>query len=406
MEEIKIYVREDYSGLSEILAEEKEVFLIYDRNVEWAARDILAQFGPAESGAAMTVAEDITTGAGTNRTAMTVAEGITAGAGKIRAAMAIDASEAVKNMDTVLSICRFLLENNADRGALVLSLGGGVTTDMAGFAALIYKRGVRYANLPTTLLSQVDAGIGGKTGVNLDGYKNILGCIHQPEFVYTADYTLKTLPEEEYRSGLAEMLKTFIIADAPHYRRAMGFIRGGRILEDWTGKAVGDSVAAGQNGGSSALPCVDCELIQAAGRIKCGIVERDEFETGERRVLNLGHTIGHAIEWWQVQDGVAAERQYSHGEAVAIGAIMAAKLSEALGVCEKGLAAQLEADFRSAGLPTVCPVPLGMLAKAVSRDKKAEGDSVHFVLIKEIGQVEVRLMPVERIIHLLEISEI
>lgn len=363
MEGLDIYVREDFSGLGALIKDERQIFLVYDRNVAWAAEEV------------------------------------TAAVGNITAAMAIDASETLKTMDTVLSICRFLLDHNADRQALVLSLGGGITTDMAGFAALIYKRGIRYANLPTTLLSQVDAGIGGKTGVNLDGYKNILGRIHQPEFVYIARNTLNTLPDAEYRSGLAEMLKTFIIADAPHYRRAMGFVRGGRLLEDWNGNAISDS----EHDGTPAMQkWVDTELITAAARIKCGIVERDEFETGERRVLNLGHTVGHAIEWWQAQPGSNAGHQYSHGEAVAIGTIAAAKLSEALGVCEKGLAAQLEADFRSAGLPTVCPVPLGMLAKAVSRDKKAEGDSVHFVLIKEIGQVEVRLMPVDDIIHLVE----
>lgn len=383
MDGIQLYVREDFTGLGDVLAGENEVFLVYDRNVEWAAQDILGQLS------------------------------------QIRATMAIEASEACKTMDTVLSICRFLLENNADRRALVLALGGGVTTDMAGFAALIYKRGVRYANLPTTLLSQVDAGIGGKTGVNLDGYKNILGRIQQPEFVYAAQYTLRTLPDEEYRSGLAEMLKTFIIADAPHFRRAMGFVRGGRLLEDWDGRPVdvdGRECAAArredwaggpvnEGDGRRTARWVDCELITAAARIKIGIVERDEFETGERRVLNLGHTVGHAIEWWQAEEKSAGKR-YSHGEAVAIGTVMAAKLSEALGVCEKGLAAQLEKDFEDAGLPTKCPVPLGVIENAIRRDKKAEGDSVHYVLIKEIGRVEVRLMPVESIIHYLEIASI
>ncbi len=352
-----LYARDDFSGLKDLLAAEKEVFLVYDRNVGRAADDIRSRVN-------------------------------------IRAAMAIDTSEAVKTMDTVLSICRFLMENNADRSALVLSLGGGITTDMTGFAALIYKRGVRYANLPTTLLSQVDAGIGGKTGVNFDGYKNILGRIQQPEFVYCALNTLDTLPDADYRSGLAEMLKTFIIADAPHYRRAMSFIRGGRLLEDWNGNVI--KSAPDQR--------VDRELIQAAAQVKCGVVERDEFETGERRVLNLGHTIGHAVEWWQAE--VAAERQYSHGEAVAIGVIQAAKISEALGVCEKGLAAQLKADFEAAGLPTECPAPLNAIEKAIRRDKKAEGASVHFVLIKEIGKVEVRFMPVEDIIHFLDIASI
>ena len=187
---INLYVRDDFSLLPELLRDEGEVYLVYDRNVTWAAERIL-------------------------------------GLCALQGAMAVEASEAAKNLGTVTDICRFLLDAGADRKALVLALGGGITTDMAGFAACIYKRGVRFATLPTTLLAQVDAGIGGKTGVNLDGYKNILGVIRQPEFVYIAGNTLETLPEREFRSGVAEMLKTFIISDAPHYRRALQLLRSG-----------------------------------------------------------------------------------------------------------------------------------------------------------------------------------
>ncbi len=341
MEEIRLYVREDFSDLPGLLREENEVYLVYDRNVSWAAERI---------------------------------RGLCA----LRGAMAVDASEAAKNLGTVTDICRFLLDSGADRKALVLALGGGITTDMAGFAACIYKRGVRFATLPTTLLAQVDAGIGGKTGVNLDGYKNILGVIRQPEFVYIAGNTLETLPERELRSGVAEMLKTFIISDAPHYRRALQLLRSG------------------------ARP--DAELIRAAAFIKCGVVERDEFETGERRVLNLGHTVGHAVEWWQAVSEVTLRA--SHGEAVAIGLVQAARLSEALGVCRRGLAAQLEADLASVGLPTACPVPVAGLREAIAKDKKADGGSVHFVLIRDIGKVEVRLLPVDTIIQLLETANL
>ncbi len=341
MEEIRLYVREDFSDLPGLLREENEVYLVYDRNVSWAAERI---------------------------------RGLCA----LRGAMAVDASESAKNLGTVTDICRFLLDSGADRKALVLALGGGITTDMAGFAAYIYKRGVRFATLPTTLLAQVDAGIGGKTGVNLDGYKNILGVIRQPEFVYIAGNTLETLPERELRSGVAEMLKTFIISDAPHYRRALQLLRSG------------------------VRP--DAELIRAAASIKCGVVERDEFETGERRVLNLGHTVGHAVEWWQAVSEVTLRA--SHGEAVAIGIVQAARLSEALGVCRRGLAAQLEADLASVGLPTACPVSPSQMREAIAKDKKADGGSVHFVLINDIGKVEVRLLPVDRIIQLLEMANI
>ena len=321
MEEIRLYVREDFSALPELLRDEGEVYLVYDRNVSWAAEQI---------------------------------RGLCA----LQGAMAIDASEAAKNMDTVLGICRFLLDAGADRKALVLAFGGGITTDMAGFAASIFKRGVRFATLPTTLLAQVDAGIGGKTGVNLDGYKNILGVIRQPEFIYTAGCTLETLPEREFRSGVAEMLKTFIISDAPHYRRALELLRSG------------------------ARP--DAELIRAAAAIKCGVVERDEFETGERRVLNLGHTVGHAVEWWQAGRG-----GYSHGEAVAIGIVQAAKLSEEKGYAKAGLAAKIANDFQSCGLPTVLPCAEEDLEEAIKKDKKSEGGKIHFVMIRKIGKVKV-----------------
>lgn len=370
MKEITLYVKEDFSYLAEPLEGEKEIFLVYDANVEWAAAEVervLDSLGSGDSAAA---------GAG--------------GRSAFRGSLAICATESAKTMDTVVSICRFLMAGGADRGALVLALGGGVTTDMAGFAASIYKRGVRFATLPTTLLSQVDAGIGGKTGVNLDGYKNILGRIQQPEFIYTASCTLKTLPEAEFRSGLAEMLKTFIIDDAPHYRRAMTVLgRGG------SGRPCG---------ALTANPADLTELVRAAAQIKCGVVERDEFETGERRVLNLGHTVGHAIEWWQA--GGAAAARYSHGEAVAVGIIQAARVSEALGVCHKGLAAQLEADFEALGLPTQCPVSPETMERAVRQDKKADGDSVHFVLIRNLGRVEVRLLPVSQIINLLSTANI
>ena len=373
--EVDLYVRDDFSLLPELLRDEREVFLVYDRNVSWAAESI---------------------------------RGLCA----LKGAMAVDASEAAKNLDTVTGICRFLLEAGADRKALVLALGGGITTDMAGFAACIYKRGIRFATLPTTLLAQVDAGIGGMTGVNLDGYKNILGVIRQPEFVYIAGNTLETLPDREFRSGVAEMMKSFIISDAPHYRRALTLLRSG------------------------ARP--DAELIRAAAAIKCGVVERDEFETGERRVLNLGHTVGHAIEWWQArrlapetgepagkhpqvvpENGLTCGqtpagcgqngqnlRAYSPGEAVAIGIVQTARLSEALGVCRRGLAAQLEADLASVGLPTACPVSPLQMREAIAKDKKADGGSVHFVLINDIGKVEVRLLPVDRIIQLLEMANI
>ena len=270
-----------------------------------------------------------------------------------REMMAIDADEKHKTIDTVMRICRWLLSKGADRDALVLAVGGGVTTDMAGFAASIYKRGVRYANVPTTLLSMVDAGIGGKTGVNLDGFKNLLGVIRQPEFTAIFPEVLQTLPEKELRSGLAEMLKTFIIKNPSHaYER---------------------TVAEGP------LP----ELIQLAAGIKQEIVEKDEFESGVRRKLNLGHTWGHAIEW-------RFPGAFSHGEAVAIGMVQAARYAEKAGVAEKGLAERIEKDLKACGLPTALPCPVKELMPAIANDKKAQNGQIRLVLPARIGKVVVK----------------
>ena len=270
-----------------------------------------------------------------------------------REMMPIDADEKHKTIDTVMQICRWLLSKGADRDALVLAVGGGVTTDMAGFAASIYKRGVRYANVPTTLLSMVDAGIGGKTGVNLDGFKNLLGVIRQPEFTAIFPEVLQTLPEKELRSGLAEMLKTFIIKNPSHaYER---------------------TVAEGP------LP----ELIQLAAGIKQEIVEKDEFESGVRRKLNLGHTWGHAIEW-------RFPGAFSHGEAVAIGMVQAARYAEKAGVAEKGLAERIEKDLKACGLPTALPCSVKELMPAIANDKKAQNGQIRLVLPARIGKVVVK----------------
>ena len=263
--------------------------------------------------------------------------------------LAIDTSETLKTLDSVQDVCRWLLAQGATRGALVLAVGGGITTDMAGFAASIYKRGIRYANLPTTLLSQVDAAIGGKTGVNLDGYKNMLGVFHMPEYTFLCADVLRTLPERELKSGLAELLKTFLLADGEAYGQA--------------------------------LSGVSQALILKAAAIKEAIVSRDPYEQGERAKLNLGHTFGHAIEH-------ASGGKVSHGEAVAMGIILAARLGESLEISEKGLAMRLTKDFQALGLPTQCPFSLEKLQEAMAKDKKAlGGGKVKFVVPVTPGKV-------------------
>ena len=317
------------SEIAALLRDEPELVLVYDRNVAW-------------------VAEEATKGL------------------PVRLSIGLETSEEGKSMETVLEMERRMLGADLSRRALLLAVGGGITTDLAGFAAAIYKRGIRYANLPTTLLAQVDAAIGGKTGVNLDGYKNMLGAFRMPAFTFLSAELLRTLPEREFRAGLAELLKTFLIADAAAYAEAL------------------QAVARGDRGaGLSAL-------ILRAAEIKAGIVERDPFEQGERAVLNLGHSFGHAIE-------SASGHSVSHGEAVAMGMVMAAGLSERLGVAEKGLQARLVADFSACGLPSACPFPPEALMKALAKDKKAAGGSVKFVLPVRPGEAVLRDLPLDQV---------
>ena len=276
---------------------------------------------------------------------------------------AITADERHKTLDTVVEICRWLMSQGAGRDAHIWAVGGGCTTDMVGFTAAIYKRGVRYTNYPTTLLAMVDAGLGGKTGVNLDGYKNMLGAFKLPLRTVLRPEYLATLPEREFRSGAAEMLKTFIIGDGACYERAVKVLSGPRDPE-------------------ALRP-----LIEEAARIKHRIVEKDTFEQDLRRVLNLGHTFGHAIEWWQSRD--ASRPQFTHGEAVAIGIVRAAEISEREGFCRKGLAGKIASDLEACGLPTVLPCPESDLLPALAEDKKVIDGAIKFIVINKIGKVSV-----------------
>ena len=354
-------------GLASELKKYKHIFVVYDRNVEGVAERIAGQAGND-------------------------GKSERAGKGKKHPMLAITADEEHKTIDSVMEICRWLLEQGADRDALVLAVGGGVTTDMAGFAASIYKRGVRYANVPTTLLSMVDAAIGGKTGVNLDGYKNLLGVIRQPEFTAIFPEALETLPERGFRSGLAEMLKTFIIKNPAHaYERAVaafGAAMPGQGSPCGTLSGAPENLSIFGEGLPGPLPLAAgkelAELIQLAAGVKQEIVEKDEFESGLRRKLNLGHTFGHAIEWWK-------PGKFTHGEAVAIGMVQAARISEKLGIAEEaGLADRIAADLKACGLPTELPCPVEELLPAILKDKKAEGGRINFVLPVKIGKVVVK----------------
>ncbi len=318
--------------------------------------------------------------------------------------MLLDAYESSKTMGTVMDICSWLLEEGADRDALVLAVGGGITSDMVGFAASIYKRGVRFAYVPTTLLSQVDAAIGGKTGVNFERYKNILGVIRQPEFTYICPQVLSSLSNRDFLSGVAEMLKTFIIEDNENYYDAVG------LLSDMNIEFY-SRMSEGEDEASAWSDCVEknsselLKLIFEAAKIKAGVVSRDQFEGGERRKLNLGHTFAHAIETLAQYRGA----DVTHGEAVAMGIVLAAELSEKYAMadelwreeCDFNLYQRFEDDFLAVGLPINCPYKITDMAEIMCKDKKAQAGKIHFVLPASIGDVRIVDMTIEQVVGLL-----
>ena len=312
--------------------------------------------------------------------------------------MLVEVSEEAKCMETVMEICDWLLENGADRDALVIAIGGGITTDMVGFAASIYKRGIRCAYVPTTLLSQVDAAIGGKTGVNFGGYKNMLGTIRQPEFTYVCPQVLESLPMEDFQAGAAEMLKTFIIEDNGHYEAAVKVLK--ELADEFVSICQGSTLSDGEERWPEVLSPRLTELtplIAAAVKVKAGIVSRDQFESGERMKLNLGHTFGHAIESLAHKH----HNDIDHGHAVALGMVCAAKLAERLEMTEPGFAAALERDLNSCLLLIFNPYSPSNMADAMRKDKKAEDGKVHFVLPRAVGDVVIHDMTVEEAVALL-----
>ena len=325
----------------------------------------------------------------------------------------IETSEEGKTLETVMDICAWLLENGADRDAMILAVGGGITTDMVGFASCIYKRGVRFAYVPTTLLSQVDAAIGGKTGVNFDKYKNILGIIRQPAFTYMCPQLLESLPQRDFLSGVAEMLKTFIIEDNGNYQKAAD------LFFDISSEYHVEVMMYGKDEKQAWAEILKKHrrtlsgLISAAARVKAGVVSRDQFEKDERRKLNLGHTFAHAIETLAQRESVEQDdaqqrlpEGVTHGEAVAMGMVLAAKLADRYYRNDRNDPTELEAkisnDLWDCNIPCYCPYSIEEMAQIMKKDKKAEGGKVHFVLPKAIGQVEVVALTVDEVCRLME----
>lgn len=305
----------------------------------------------------------------------------------------LKSSESIKTIETACVISDWLLRSGADRKSLLLAVGGGITTDIAGFVASIYMRGMPVAYIPTTLLAQVDAAIGGKNGVNQHCYKNILGTIRQPDFTYINVEVLETLPHRELMCGASEMLKTFLIADKDAYCEAVGLfkkINAEKQLTDFTMNEL--------------LP-----FIQAAVTIKRSIVAKDQYDTGERHKLNLGHTFAHAIEHL----AQLSDLDIRHGEAVAMGIILSAKLAQVAGLSndkiaiggtvnlniagrnlevistsdDNELVIRLKEDFRNCGLPVDCPFKIRQLVPVIAKDKKKQGSTVKMVFLRDIANV-------------------
>ena len=267
--------------------------------------------------------------------------------------------EAHKNLEVLNTIFDVLLAKKYNRTATLIALGGGVIGDMTGFAAACYQRGVNFCQIPTTLLAQVDSSVGGKTAVNHKLGKNMIGAFYQPQCVIIDTSLLSTLPDREFRAGLAEVIKYGLIADA-------GFF-------NWIEKNIYKLLVRD--------PDALCFAIEKSCVNKARIVEKDERENGVRAILNLGHTFGHAIETFQSYKG------WLHGEAVAIGMIMAAELSSLLGWIDKADVRRIREILACCSLPTVAPKDMSpkIFLELMSIDKKVLDGSLRFVLLRSIG---------------------
>jgi 3-dehydroquinate synthase len=266
--------------------------------------------------------------------------------------------ERFKTLQSVSRIYDALIRANADRASVLIAIGGGVIGDTAGFAAATFLRGIPLVHVPTTLLAQVDSSIGGKVGVNHALGKNLIGAFHQPALVVIDPAMLRTLPRREFRSGLYEVVKYGMIASRPLFNRVAGET-----------KAIFDRD-----------PAVLGPAIVESARIKADVVAKDEREAGLRRILNYGHTVGHALE------AVTKYRRFRHGEAIGYGMLAAADLAVARGALADSERQALAGLITLLGpLPPIADLPIGDVLDAVRRDKKVVHGRLHFVIAIQIG---------------------
>ncbi len=284
---------------------------------------------------------------------------------RLAGSIVLPPGESTKCFAQLTKLSEGLLEMGLERGDFVVAFGGGVIGDLAGFAAGILRRGIRFVQIPTSLLAQVDSSVGGKTGVNTPQGKNLIGVFHQPSLVIADTEVLATLPDREMRAGYAEVAKYGLLGDAAFF--------------DWL-----ESQWKGVFGNSG--PDLT-RAIETSVKAKADIVARDEFETGDRALLNLGHTFGHALEAW-----TGYSSRLLHGEGVAIGMAQAFRFSEGEGLCPPGTSARVAAHLSAVGLPTrLGDIPgekadADTLLRLMGQDKKVRDGKLTFILAREIGQ--------------------
>lgn len=282
----------------------------------------------------------------------------------------IRSGEGNKTLSTVQTIYEQLLELEADRSSLIVGMGGGIVCDIAGFAAATYLRGTKLGLVPTTLLAQVDASIGGKNGVNFKGYKNMVGTIRQPSFCICDSDLLKTLPKSELVYGMAEVVKHACISDLS--------------LFEYLEKNFADALLLNSQ--------VIQKLIYDSINVKVKIVNSDETEKGERMKLNFGHTIGHAIE-----------KVYGlpHGQAVSIGLVAASRLSASKGLIKMEHSERIESLLKRIELPTSLKIDSKSIANAIRKDKKRSGEDINMILLESIGSAcinKIKLSEIEGVL--------
>jgi 3-dehydroquinate synthase len=279
----------------------------------------------------------------------------------------IKPGEGTKQLKVIESLSKMLLKNGIDRSGFILAIGGGVVCDVAGFLASVFMRGIQCGYVSTSLLSQVDASTGGKNGVNLGLIKNVIGNFRQPEFVICDTAMLRTLPEDEYLSGLGELIKTGIIGD-PAILETLEQNQAGIIRRDRE---------------------LLTELVARSVRFKASVVAKDEKEAGPRRVLNFGHTFGHAVE---------LSESVKHGFAVASGMEMAAAFSRKKGYLSEGEFERIMSILKKYNLLKHYNIPAARIRKLILHDKKKTGNSIHFVFIKGPGKPVVEKISIEEVL--------